>query len=82
MTSYDLVRMVLKGTGSAYIGVGPTLIKIANNTTTLNTLLQSLISTLSTLTTIPAVVGMPLTLNPTVISNLAALGAQIGGLLE
>lgn len=50
IAEYDAVRAVLRN-DTAMVGVGPTLIKIANGTTTLNTLLQSLMTDISTLNT-------------------------------
>lgn len=53
LKNYDAVRAVLR-LGQAMVGVGGgagTLVKIANGTTTLNTLLQSLLTDLSTLAT-------------------------------
>lgn len=84
LPAYDTSRVVLRNGlgGTTMVGVGPALVKIANTTTTLNTLLQSLVSILKSLKTIPAAVGSPLTLDPTVIAQLAQLGTQIGALLE
>lgn len=47
--NYDPVRAVLRN-GAAMVGVSPLLIKIANNTQNLNTLLQSLCTQLEMLT--------------------------------
>jgi phage gp45-like len=57
-------------------------IKIANETKNLKTILDGLIDHLAALTTIPAVVGTPLTLNPTVIANLNADKAALALLLK
>jgi hypothetical protein len=97
LTNYDTVRAVLSnGTGgTTMVGVGPTLIKIANSTTTLNTLLQSLVTDVKNL--VSATAGITVTcaapgspssppLNVAAInavtSSLTSLASQISGLLE
>lgn len=50
LDNYDSLRAVLRN-GTTLVGVGPTLIKIANQTTTLNTLLQSLLTDITALNT-------------------------------
>lgn len=97
LTEYDMVRAVLRSGpgGIAGVGVGPSLIKIYNSTTTLNTLLQSLITDIKSLvsataaitvavTTAPGTSGPPLnaTAITAVSSSLSMLAGQIAGLLE
>lgn len=51
---FDTARARLQN-GDAYVGVGETLIKVANATTTLNTLISELISTIKSMSiTVPA----------------------------
>lgn len=89
LTNYDATRAILQN-GTTFIGVGPSLIKIANASTTLNTLLQSLITDLQSLVTQTAAItvssfGAPPN-NAAAIAaigtQLGTLGAQIGQLLE
>lgn len=98
LTNYDAARAVLRnGTnGSTMVGVGATLVKIANNSTTLNTLLQSLVTQIENLVTQCALItvtgvtagggvsGVPA--NAAAITavgtSLATLATQISGLLE
>lgn len=81
LAAYDMTRVALRN-DQAMVAVGPLLVKIANNTTTLNTLLQSLLTTLEGLTTTNAVVGAPCALSPATIAALTSIGTQIAGLLE
>lgn len=95
LTGYDMVRAVLAN-GTTLIGVGPSLIKIANQTTTLNTLLQTLLTQLQTLVTATAAItvtgvaaGSAASGPPANAAAIVAIGAQlattatqIGGLLE
>jgi hypothetical protein len=98
LPAYDTVRAVLRNGagGLTMVGVGPTLIKIANATTTLNTLLQSLITDIQNLVTQVAAItvtgvttgggvsGVPF--NAAAITAIAAqlttTSGQIAGLLE
>ena len=98
LTNYDPARVVMRNglSGSTMVGVGARLIKIANQTTTLNTLLQSLITNINALTTACAAItvtgvtsgggvsGVPA--NAAIIAavsvQMSALGLQIQGLLE
>lgn len=100
LLNYDMERVCLRNgeTGTTIVGVGETLIKIANATTTLNTLLQSVLtnmqSILTALQTVPLIAvtgspGGPSPLNPiitadlvSVASSLNTLSTQIEGLLE
>ena len=78
---YDMTRAMLFN-GTTQVGVSATHVKIANNLTTLNTLLQNLITTIQAITTTNAVVGVPCTLSPASIAALTSVATQIGGLLE
>lgn len=89
LSSYDSTRVVLQN-GTTLVGVGASLIKIANNTTTLNTLLQSLITQLGNLVDQTALItvssfGAPPN-NAAAITaigtQLMSIGMQIGQLLE
>ncbi len=95
LTAFDTTRAVLQY-GTTMVGVGSTLVKIANNQFTLNTLLQELIGeindlitqtaaiTVTGVTTGPGVSGVPA--NAAVIAaistQLAATAQKIGELLE
>lgn len=93
--SYDTTRATLRN-GSAGVGVGPTLIKIYNATTTLNTLLQSILTQLEQLATAAAAITVTgvssggMTSGPpanaatftTISTQLTTLATQLGGLLE
>jgi hypothetical protein len=77
------------GDGEASINVGTTTVKaktskvrIANGTTTHNTLLADLITTINAITTTNCVVGAPVSLSPASISALNSIKTQIAGLLE
>lgn len=87
---YDGVRAVLVN-DQAMVGVGPILVKIANNSTTLNTLLQTLVSNIETLVTnVEALVAQTAAITVTAVSpgmgtsgppaNAAAIAA-VGALL-
>lgn len=78
---YDDTRGTLRN-GDTVVAVGESLVKIANSVTTLNTLLQSLVSTIKGLSTIPCVSGSPVTLSPATIAALTSVATQIEGLLE
>ena len=98
LPAYDMLRVVLRNGvgGTTMVGVGAVLIKIANNTTTLNTLLQNLVIniqnlvaqtaaiTVTGITTGGAVSGPPF--NAVAIAAVAAqlttTAGQIAGLLE
>jgi hypothetical protein len=79
--SYDTTRAVLAN-GSTMVGVGSSLVKIANATTTLNTLLQNLITAIKNISTTNAVVGSPCLISTTSQTALANIATQIGQLLE
>lgn len=80
LAGYDMNRAVLRN-GNTKVGVGATKVLISNGTT-LNTLLGQLISTIQAITTTPAVTGVPCTLSPASIAQLAINAANIGALLE
>lgn len=80
LSGYDGTRAVLKN-DQAMVGVGPSHIKIANNITTLNTLLQSLITQIQLITVTTTTTGNP-TGVPLNAAAIAAIGVQISGLLE
>jgi hypothetical protein len=94
LTNYDSTRAVLRN-GTTLVGVGPSLVKIANQQTTLNTLLQNLISNVqslvsatSAITVTCAAPGNPSSppVNAAAISavanQLTTTANQIAGLLE
>lgn len=77
--NYDNTRAVLQN-GTTMVGVGESLIKIANRSTTLNTLLQQILTQLETLANSVCVPSSPL--NPAVATALALLATQLGELIE
>lgn len=88
LSSYDVTRAVLAN-GPTMVGVGETLIKIANATTTLNTLLQSLITAINAINVDPGtfnVSGTSVTGQGEIASAsqsaLSSIASDIGGLLE
>jgi len=95
ISNFDGTRAALIN-GTTYVAVSPTLIKIANASTTLNTLLQDLITNIKNLVTatsnitVTAVTpglgasGVPVNAATITAINttLTALAGQIGGLLE
>ena len=94
VTSYDTTRAVLSN-GTTLVGIGASLIKIANNSYTLNGLLQTLITDVKALVTATAAItvtcataGNPSSppINVAAINNvttqLTSVANQIGQLLE
>lgn len=81
ISSYDTTRAVLRN-NQAEVGVGPTLIKIANNTTTLNTLLQSLITQIAAITVTGVTTGGGTSGPPANAAAINAIATQLSGLLE
>lgn len=94
VTNYDTDRAVLKN-GTTMVGVGASKVKVANNSTTLNTVLQNLATQLENLCT--AIEAITVTCaapgNPssppinaasfaTISSQISNIATQIGGLLE
>jgi Phage protein Gp138 N-terminal domain len=78
---YDMDRASLYN-GDTRVAVGASKVLIENDMTTLLTVLDGLIDVIKTSTTIPAAVGVPLTLNAATLAALEAYKATIGGLLE
>lgn len=80
LEDYDSARAVLRN-GDALVGVGETLIKIANATTSLNALLQDLISAIRGITTLnsDSTTGVVSAASKSALSGVAS---QIAGLLE
>jgi hypothetical protein len=82
LDNYDTTRAVLQN-GTTMVGVGPSKVKISNDTTTLNTLLGDLITAIKDLSIDVAGVGTAVgTVDATSVTVLTALATQIGGLLE
>lgn len=79
IATYDTARAVLRN-GAAGVGVSTSKIKIYNGSTTLNTILQNILTQLETLANTTAVNGSPL--NPAVATQLSTLATQLGGLIE
>lgn len=79
--AFDATRAAL-GFGETRVAVSETKVLIENATTTLNTLLATLIDTISALTTINCVPGAPVTLSPVTVTALATVKTQIATLLE
>lgn len=97
LPNFDTTRASLRNgpNGTTMVGVGETLIKIANTSTTLNTLLQNLISNINDLVTQvaaitvicaapsnPSSIPVNVALIEAVAVELAATSTQIAGLLE
>jgi len=83
LSGYDMARAVLRN-GETVVGVGESLVKIANAQFTLNTLLQNLIATLNNLVTqtaaitVTGVTGGPGTSGvPANAAAITALGTQL-----
>lgn len=81
ISDFDEARVLLRN-GEVGMGVSSSKATIYNSTRNLNTVLQQLISDIQNIVTIPAAVGLPLTLNPASIAALAADAAALGELLE
>ena len=95
LQNYDATRAVLRN-GTTLVGVGPSLIRIANNSTTLKTLLQNLITNIQNLVSATAAITVTGVTSGSGASgppaNVAAINAvatqlttttnQIAGLLE
>lgn len=80
ISNYDTTRAVLRN-GNALVGVGTEKVKIANETTTLNTLIQNLITAIKAITTLnsDSTTGVIDAVSQT---NLGMIATQIEGLLE
>ncbi len=79
ISAYDMTRALLFN-GSAGVGVSSTKIKIFNGSTTLNTILQNILTQLEALGNSVAVNGNPIA--PAVATQLAILATQLGTLIE
>lgn len=80
---YDPDRARLKGIGSAELAIAAEKIRIQNETKNLNTLLQQLITVLSTLTVDVGSIGPAGgIISPTVVTQLQQIATDLGGLLE
>lgn len=90
LDNFDLTRAILQNSvGGAMVGVADTLIRIANNTTTLNTLLQSLITAINAIKIDPGTLNIGGTavtgqgqISTASQSALSGVGTNLGGLLE
>lgn len=83
LVDYDKDRAVLRTKdGLAGVGVGPTLIKIFNDTTTLMTALTQLITAINSISTTNCVVGNPVVLSPASIAAINVAKTTLQGLLE
>lgn len=81
LDGFDTSSVVLQN-GTTKVSIGESLITLANATTTLNTLLQNLISALESLKIDVAGVGLSQgTVDATSVAALSSIASQIGGLL-
>lgn len=81
LAGYDPTRAKLFN-GTTGIGISSDKVIIYNAITTLNTLLQDLVTQINAITTSPAVIGVPSTISPASQAALSAVATQIAGLLE
>lgn len=88
LSDYDTTRAVLRN-GTTVVGVGATLIKIANAVTSLGAQLQDLITAIENLVVNPGTMnvgGTPVTgtgtVSSTVAPTLSTISTELGGLLE
>ncbi len=84
ISDYDTARAVLRN-GDAKVAVGPSLIELSNNVTSLKVLVNGLIDVIEGLLTVPIPPGgIPAgaALSPASIAALEAYKGQVGGLLE
>lgn len=79
--NYDMTRAMLRN-GETMVGISETLVKIANNTTTLMTALANLIDAVENIVTTNCVPGSPVALNPASIAALEVVKTELQGLLE
>jgi hypothetical protein len=83
LADYDITRAVLRTRdGKAGVGVGTSKVKIFNDTTTMMTLLNTLITTIKAITTSNCVVGSPVVVSPASQAALDSVATQLQGLLE
>lgn len=80
ITSYDATKAVLRN-GTSKFSVGPKF-KMANDTKDLLTILNNLVTVLTTLTTTNAVVGAPCAVSAASITQLNTVATDLAGLLE
>lgn len=95
LTAWDAARAMLQN-GTTYVGVSPDKVKIANQSTTLNTLLQNILTQLENLATAAAAItvtgvtsggsasGPPANAATftTISTQLTSLATQLGDLIE
>jgi len=85
-TSINDPNHMLMTNGNAQVGVpasaSSALVRIANNSTTLNTLLGNLITAINNITTTNAVPGSPCLISPASQTALSNIATQLGTLLE
>lgn len=81
LEDYDRTRAVLRYNGGAMVGVGPTRVKIANASTTLNTLIQNLITAIEAITVTCPPGGGPSS-TPLNTAAFVSIASQLGALLE
>lgn len=79
---FDTTRAALSYEGGGKVGVGPSKVLVGNAVTTLNTLLQNLVTAIKDITTTNCVVGSPVALSPVSIAALSSIATELGGLLE
>lgn len=79
--SYDPARALLRN-GTTYVGVSADKVKIANAITTLNTLLQDLVTQIKLITVTGVTPGPGTSGPPANVAALTAIALQIQGLLE
>lgn len=81
LSGYDLTRAVLQH-GTTVVAVGESLVKIANNQHTLNTLIQDLITAIQAITVTGVTAGPGTSGPPANAATFTTLAAQFGELLE
>ena len=82
ISNYDTQRAVLRN-GTTGVGVNASKVKVYNDSTTLNTLLQDLVTAIKGLSIDVAGIGPANgTVDATSLAALTSLATQIGGLLE
>lgn len=85
---YDKGKMLVSNSKSSLtqdkgkVSIETNKIDISNDVQSLKSLISSLIDALAALKTIPAAIGVPLTLDPTVISQLNSIKSNFGELLK
>ena len=79
LSNYDTLRALLFN-GTTGVGVSASKVKIYNNSTTLNTVLQNILTQLQTLANSICANGSPIA--PAVAIQLGSLATTLGGLIE